>query len=428
MNTPQILTRRTFIKNAAITGAVVSAMPLFNIRAQSKTGGRKFKIGLVGCGGRGTGAVDNILEAAKTMGHTIEVVAVADFFQDKADKVAAKFPGCRAYAGADAYHKVVAEKEIEIILLATPPIFRPLHFAAAVAAGKHCFIEKPVAVDPVGARKVIAIGEVAKQKGLTIVAGTQRRHMADYQHNQNAIAQGAIGKITGGNISWCGGTLWFKERAPGESDASYLVRNWTSFAEMSGDHIVEQHVHQLDVTNWFLGRPPVSAIGFGGRARRKTGNQFDFFSVDFNYGDDCHIHSMCRQVKGCYDNVGEFYIGTEGTTYGGGNKMKSANLDKLNIPEFKTHANGQVQEHVDMLAAIAADKPINGAKDVAESTMTAIMGRIACYTGQQVRWSDLMTNAESQWFNLTLKPASADFEGGTVVAPKDEVCPIPGAA
>lgn len=427
MNTPQILTRRNFIKNAAITGAVVSAMPLFNIRAQSKTAGRKFKIGLVGCGGRGTGAVDNIIEAAQTMGHTIEVVAVADFFQDKADKEAAKFPGCRAHAGTDAYHKVVAEKEIEIILLATPPIFRPLHLEAAVAAGKHCFIEKPVAVDPVGARKVIAIGEVAKQKGLTIVAGTQRRHSSSYLRNQHAIARGDIGKITGGTISWCSGALWFKERAPGESDASYLVRNWTSFAEMSGDHIVEQHVHQLDVTNWFLGRPPLSAIGFGGRARRKTGNQFDFFSVDFNYGDDCHIHSMCRQVKGCYDNVGEFYIGTEGTAYGGG-KLQSAKPAAFPVPEFKIHANGQVQEHVDMLAAIAADKPLNGAKDVAESTMTAIMGRIACYTGQQVRWSDLMTNPESQWFNLTLKPAAADFEGGTVVAPKDEVCPVPGVA
>jgi len=425
MNTSGIITRRNFIKNTALTGAVLSTLPLFNVRAQGA--GRKFKVGVIGSGGRGSGAVDNIVEAAKSLGHEIEVLAVADFFATRTEKVAKKYnvPAARVFAGADAYQKLLAIKEIEIVILATPPAFRPVHFEAAVAAGKHCFIEKPVAVDPVGARKVIAVGEIAKQKGLTVVAGTQRRHTGTYLRNQNAVSQGAIGKITGGAITWCTGTLWFKEREAGESDASYMVRNWTSFTEMSGDHIVEQHVHQLDVTNWFLGRTPLSAVGFGGRARRKTGNQFDFFSVDYNYGDDCRIHSMCRQIKGCYDNVGEFYIGTEGTTYGGG-KMQSAKLASLTIPEFKTHANGQVQEHVDLLAAIAANKPLNGAKDVAESTLTAIMGRIACYTGQQVRWSDLTTNTESPWYNLTLKPAALDFESGEVVAPKDEVCPVPG--
>ena len=424
MTTRLIMPRRNFIKNVAVASAAISALPLFNIRAQGA--GRKFKIGLIGCGGRGTGATGNIVEAAKTLGFEIEVVAVADFFQEKADKLAQKYPGCRAFGGPDAYHKVL-EQPIEIVLMATPPAFRPLHLEASIAAGKHCFIEKPVAVDPVGARKVIAIGEVAKKKGLSIVAGTQRRHMSTYLRNQFAISQGAIGKITGGTISWCQTKLWFKERNPGESDASYLVRNWTSFVEMSGDHIVEQHLHQLDVTNWFIGRPPVSAIGFGGRARRQTGNQFDFFSVDFNYGEDCHIHSMCRQIKSCYDNVGEFYIGTEGTTYGAG-KMQSAKLASLKIPEFATHANGQVQEHVDMLAAIAKGTPLNGAKDVAEATLTGIMGRISAYTGQLVRWSDLTTNTESPWYNLALKPAPAEFEGGTVVAPKDGVCPIPGEA
>ena len=424
MDTPRIITRRNFIKNTAIAGAVVSALPLFNIRAQGA--GRKFKIGLVGCGGRGTGAVGNIIEAAKVLGHEIEVVAVADFFEAKAEALAKKFPGCKAFGGPDAYHKVL-EQPIELILLATPPAFRPLHLEAAIAAGKHCFIEKPVAVDPVGARKVIAVGEEAKKKGLSIVAGTQRRHISGYQHNQAAIAQGAIGKIVGGQISWCGGRLWFKERDPAESDASYLVRNWTSFVEMSGDHIVEQHVHQLDVTNWFLGRTPVSAVGFGGRARRKTGNQFDFFSVDLDYGDDCHIHSMCRQVNGCYTSVSENYVGTEGSTFGGG-KMQSTKLASLKLPEFKTHANGQVQEHIDLLAALVKGEPLNGAKDVAESTMSAIMGRISCYTGQRVRWSDLMTNEKSPWYNLTLKPAAPDFEAGPVVAPKDDLYPIPGEA
>ncbi|MBC8094317.1 MAG: Gfo/Idh/MocA family oxidoreductase [Akkermansiaceae bacterium] len=426
MTNPSNLSRRKFIQHAAMAGAVVSAVPLFNIQAQGAS--RKFKIGLIGCGGRGTSAVGNIITAAKVLGHEIEVHSAADFFPDRAESFAKKFDVTseRAFHGADAYQKLVAQP-LDIVLMATPPNFRPLHLEAALNAGKHVFIEKPVAVDPVGARKVIELGEVAKTKGLSIVAGTQRRHTGSYLRNQNAIAQGAIGKIVGGTISWCGGKLWLKERMPNESDASYMAHNWTSFAEMSGDHIVEQHVHNLDVANWFIGRTPQSAVGFGGRARRQTGNQFDFFSVDLNYGDDCHIHSMCRQVSGCYDSVGEFFIGTEGSAYGGG-KIQSAKLAKLSIPEFKTQGDGMVQEHVDLLESIVSGKPLNEARNVAESTLTAIMGRIACYTGQMVRWSDLTTNTESPWYNLKLTPSAADFEGGNVVAPKDNIAPIPGEA
>ena len=196
---------------------------------------------------------------------------------------------------------------------------------------------------------------------------------------------------------------------------------------MSGDHILEQHVHNLDVANWFIGHPPQYAVGFGGRARRKTGDQFDFFSVDFNYGNDCHIHSMCRQIDGTYGGVNEFFNGTEGTTFGGG-KMSSSKLASLNVPEFKTHENGQVQEHIDLLNSIINEKPLNGARTVAESTLTAIMGRISCYTGQLVRWSDLTTNTESPFYHLSLSPSAADFESGKVVAPKDNIYPIPGEA
>ena len=196
--------------------------------------------------------------------------------------------------------------------MATPPAFRPVHLAAAVEAGKHCFIEKPVAVDPVGARSMIATGEKAKAKGLGIVAGTQRRHQAAYLRNKALIDAGAIGKIKGGVVQWNGTVPWIKRRNPGESDASYITRNWLNFTELSGDHIVEQHVHNLDVAVWFLGRLPVAAIGFGGRARRETGNMFDFFSVDYDFGDDVHIHSQCRQIAGTYQHVGEMFTGTEG--------------------------------------------------------------------------------------------------------------------
>lgn len=418
--------RRKFIKNVVAAGAVVSAFPLFNVRAQNA--GRKFKIGLVGCGGRGNGAVENHLEAAKKLGMDVEVYTVADFFPDRANGTAKKYniPADRVFTGATGYRQLVA-LPIDIVLLATPPAFRPTHLEAALNAGKHMFIEKPVAVDPVGARKVMELGEVARQKGLSVVAGTQRRHQGNYLRNQFAVENGAIGKIVGGTVSWCGGALWFKERANGESDDSYLVRNWTSFSEMSGDHIVEQHIHNLDVANWFIGHPPETALGFGGRARRKTGNQFDFFSLDLNYGENCHIHSMCRQVNGTDGGVDEFFHGTEGTTYGGG-KMQSAKLAQLSVPEFKTHENGQVQEHIDLLNGIVNNQLLNTARTVAESTLTAIMGRIACYTGQLVRWSDLTTNTQSPWYNLSLSPSPADFENGKVVAPKDNVWPIPGEA
>jgi predicted dehydrogenase len=426
MTNSLIMPRRKFIKNVVAAGAVVSALPLFNVRAQNA--GRKFKIGLVGCGGRGNGAVENHLEAAKTLGLEVEVYTVADFFPDRANDTAKKYniPADRVFTGATGYRQLVA-LPIDIVLLATPPAFRPTHLEAALNAGKHLFIEKPVAVDPVGARKVMELGEVAKQKGLSVVAGTQRRHQGNYLRNQFAVANGAIGKIVGGTVTWCGGALWFKERASGESDDSYMVRNWTSFSEMSGDHIVEQHIHNLDVANWFIGHPPESALGFGGRARRKTGNQFDFFSLDLNYGESCHIHSMCRQINGTYGGVDEFFHGTEGTTYGGG-KMQSAKLAQLSVPEFKTHENGQVQEHIDLLNGIVNNQPLNTARTVAESTLTAIMGRIACYTGQLVRWSDLTTNPQSPWYNLALAPSPADFENGKVVAPQDNVWPIPGEA
>jgi myo-inositol 2-dehydrogenase / D-chiro-inositol 1-dehydrogenase len=418
--------RRHFIRNMAVAGAVASTFPLFNAPAQ--TARKKFKVGLVGCGGRGNGAVANLIEAAQITGCEVEIFALADFFQERADKPAEKFkvPKERVFIGATGYRQLM-ELPLDIVLLATPPIFRPAHFESAVNAGKHIFIEKPVAVDPVGARKIIALGEVAKEKGLSVVAGTQRRHTSSYLRNQYAVAHGAIGQIVGGTVSWCMGRLWFKERDPNESDASYMARNWTSFCEMSGDHIVEQHVHQLDVANWFIGRTPQYAVGFGGRARRKTGNQFDFFSVDFNYGNDVHIHSMCRQIKGSYDSVNEFFNGTEGSTYGAG-KMQSAKLGQLTIPEFKTHENGQVQEQVDFLNSLIHGQPLNEAKNVAESTLTAIMGRISAYTGQLVRWSDLTTNTGSPWYNLSLTPSAADFESGTVVAPKDDVCPVPGEA
>ena len=415
------LPRRQFISAITLAGAAVALAP----RAFAIGGGKpaKVKVGVIGCGGRGTGAIHDFTEAAKILGIAVEVTAVADAFASQAVGLGSKVgvPTERCFAGYDAYRKVIASG-CEYVIMATPPAFRPVHLAAAIEAGKHCFVEKPVAVDPVGARSIIATGEKAKAKGLAIVAGTQRRHSAEYQRNKALIDAGAIGAIRGGVVQWNGTVPWTKRRNPGESDADYMARNWVNFTGMSGDHIVEQHVHNLDVAVWFLGRLPVSALGFGGRARRETGDQFDFFSVDLDFGDGVHIHSQCRQITGTTGRVGEFFTGADGTAFGGG-KIAGKHVE---VAPIKLESdNPYVQEHVDLIKGVIAGKPLNEARQVAESTAVAIMGRISAYTGEQVRWDDMMVNEQSPHYSLACQPAAIDFERGPVtLAP--EVPAIPG--
>ncbi len=418
-----LLNRRSFLGSSALVGAGLAMAPVFG---QVTAGGsKKVKVGLIGCGGRGNGAINDFMAACKILGLEAELVATADAFKGAAEKTGNRFglAADRCFGGYDAYQKVIAS-DCEYVLMATPPSFRPVHFDAAVEAGKHCFIEKPVAVDPVGARAVIATGKKAEAKGLGVVCGTQRRHEARYLRNKAMIDAGAIGEIRGGIVQWNGTVPWTKRRNEGESDADYMARNWLNFGEMSGDHIVEQHVHNLDVAIWFLGRLPVSALGFGGRARRQTGNMYDFFSVDYDFGDDVHIHSQCRQLSGAYENVGEMFTGTEGSCYGGG-KVKGK---KVSTPEFKMDSdNGMVQEHVDLIRSVRDGKPLNESKQVADSTAMAIMGRMSAYTGQMIRWADVMENDQSPWYNFTCTPTALDFEKGSVVMP-EEVPPIPGKA
>jgi predicted dehydrogenase len=265
-------------------------------------------------------------------------------------------------------------------------------------------------------------GKKAEAKGLAVVTGTQRRHMEGYLRNKALIDAGAIGQIKGGVVQWNGTVPWIKRRENGESEANYMARNWLNFTELSGDHIVEQHIHNLDVAVWFLGRLPVSAIGFGGRARRQTGNMFDFFSIDYDFGDDVHIHSQCRQLSGTHQGVGEMFTGTEGSCYGGG-KLKGKKVD---IAEIKLDSdNGQVQEHVDMIRSVMAGKPLNDSQRIAEVTLVAIMGRISAYTGAMVRWNDLVKNDKSEFYNLTCAPTALDFEKGEIKMPA-EVPPVPG--
>ena len=418
------MNRREFVKNVAVVSASTLALSNGKLFA---AGSEKIKVGLIGCGGRGQGALTDFQDAAKHIGIAVEITALTDFFKDRALEAAEKFAVSEdlVFSGAGGY-KQVLKTDADVVLLVTPPNFRPVHLEAAIAAGKHVFMEKPAAVDPPGARKVMEIGKIARQKGLAIVAGTQRRHQLEYLKTQYAIEKGAIGPIRGGAVYWCGGALWYKERNPGEDDASYMVRNWVSFTEMSGDHIVEQHVHNMDVANWFIGKTPKTAIGFGGRARRKTGNQFDFFNVDFDYGNDIRVHSMCRQINGTYARVSELFTGSLGGTWGTGPE-KGDFPKKVKIPEMSNVGNPYVQEHVDLINSILDGKPLNEANNVATSTLTGIMGRISAYTGKLVRWKDLTEESSgSPWYNLTLSPTPLDFENGTVKAPEDDVVPIPG--
>ena len=430
--------RRDFMKTSATAMASLSALPLaFSGRAYA-AGSDGVRVGVIGFGGRGSGAVTDCLAADAG----VEIVAIADAFQDRIDRSLAvvkqwceknsvslaqrvKVTPDTMFLGFDGYKKLLAMKAVDLVLIATPVCFHPVHLEAAIGAGKHAFMEKAAGVDPPGMRKIIEAGELAKQKKLAIVAGTQRRHQAKYRQNAHAISQGAIGRMTGARVWWCGGgSARPMRRESGWNDAEYMVRNWYRFSQTSGDHVVEQHVHNLDVVNWFIGRPPVLALGFGGRARRQGGNQYDFFSVDLDYGEDVIVHSMCRQVSGCFTRVSEQFFGTEGSVWGDG-KLQGK---PVAVPDFEEKGGPYVQEHRDLIRSIRAGEPLNEARNVAESTLVAIMSRISAYTGQIVKWSDLTKNTDSQWYNLTLAPTARDFENGTVVAPQENVIPLPGQA
>jgi len=259
-------------------------------------------------------------------------------------------------------------------LISALPSSRLDALAAAIDAGKHVFFEKPVAVDPSGVRTVLDAARRAEERKLCVVTGTQRRHERCYLEAMALVRDGAIGRPVAARCYWNQGGLWHKDPDPALSEMENQVRNWLYFTWLSGDHIVEQHVHNIDVAVWFLGRLPVSALGFGGRARRETGDQFDFFSVDLDFGDGVHIHSQCRQISGTYGKVGEFFTGTEGTAFGGG-KIAGRKVD---VAQVKLDSdNPYVQEHIHLIRGVIDGKPLNEARQVAESTAVAIMGRIS---------------------------------------------------
>src|SRR5262245_11291338 len=355
------------------------------------------KVGVIGCGGRGGEACQNALEADKA----VKIVACGDAFPDKVatlkknlakhgDRVQLAETG---FSGLDAYQKVL-NCDLDYVILATPPGFRPLHLEAAVKAKKHVFCEKPVAVDAPGIRTCLSLVDQISANKTALVAGTQRRHQAGYLETIKQIHDGAIGDIVSARCSWNGQNIWFRPRKEGMSDSAYQIHNWYHFLWICGDHIVEQHIHNLDVINWALKAHPVKAVGFGGRTAgnpsrpagppKEVGNIWDHFAIEYEYPNGVHVSSYCTHLPGVKSDVSETVYGSKANS-----RVNSYMIGKTKVAD-RDPVNPYVQEHIDLIKSIRDGKPLNELQSVTESTMTAILGRTAAYTGKEVKWDEMM--------------------------------------
>ncbi len=411
-------TRRSFLKQTATAAA---AAPLMSLRLHAG-GSDELKIGLIGCGGRGTGAAFQALHTAGP----VRLVAMADAFADRLEGSLAELTGdaaiaarvsvpeARRFVGFDGWQHLLAS-DVDVVLLATPPHFRPAMFEAAIQAGKHVFLEKPVAVDGPGIRRVLAAAELAQQKKLAVVSGLQRHHQAAYVEAMQRIHRGDLGRILFARCAWNMGGLWMHPRKPEWSDMEWQLRNWLYFTWLSGDHIVEQHVHNLDVINWALQGHPLRARGMGGRQVRTDpayGHIFDHHAVQYEYAGGVWLFSECRQIDGCQNDVSEHLYGADGEAHLGGRaQITGRHAWAFDGPEDDPY---QV-EHDDLFASIRSGEVRNEGRYVAESTLTAIMGRMATYSGRPVSWEEALQSEER------LGPQSYEF-GPLAVDP----VPMPG--
>jgi len=417
--------RRDFLKaGTAVAGAALATTLLPS--GVHAAGSDEIRVGIIGCGGRGRGAGDNVLHAAKG----VTIVALADAFEFRtknaqryleklaSDNKRVKELGNkvdvkgRTFVGLDAYKKVI-DSDINYLILATPPGFRPIHLEAAINANKkiNIFTEKPVGVDGPGIRKVLDAYAASQKKKLAIVAGTQRRHQLGYLETMKRVADKAIGDIVAMRCYWNQGRIWFRDKKQltdkeiTPTDLAFQLHNWYHFVWTCGDHIVEQHVHNIDVCNWAMGTHPDKALASGGRAALPRGNPnevghiFDHFTTDFEYANGVHMMSMCRQIDGSDNNFprvnghAEFLVGTKGKcqvdAYSiNGKRVMTRELDRKSTDPY-------VQEHTDLIASIRKGEPLNELKTVAETTLTAIMGRMAAYTGKMVTWKMALESTQS---------------------------------
>ena len=404
--------RRKFVKTSALlTGGLLA--PSFLIPGAYAAPQNHLKLALIGCGGRGTGAVFQAFDT----GHPIKLVAMADAFEDRLEgsykpiiekygKDKVDVPQERRFVGFDAYKKAIAEADV--VILASPPGFRPSHFEEAVRQGKQIFMEKPVATDAAGIRKVLAAAEVAKAKKLNVVVGLQRHYQNNYREVMKRIQDGALGDIVGGQVYWNDGGVWVKQRTPGQTEMEYQMRNWYYFNWLCGDHIVEQHVHNIDVANWAKNGYPVKAEGTGGRAVRtgkEHGEIFDHHVLTFTYADGTVIHSECRHFPGAANRVDETFQGTQGKAYlsaGNHGILTDWKGNVLYDHDRKNQPNPYQQEHDELWAALVkGEYKFADAENAAKSTMTAIMGRYATYSGKVMTWEDSL-NGKVDLFPDTL--------------------------
>jgi myo-inositol 2-dehydrogenase/D-chiro-inositol 1-dehydrogenase len=401
--TEAVFSRRSFLKNtstAVAGGALLGALPVERF-ALGASPGDTVRIALVGAGGRGSGAADQALNAG---GEGVKLVAIADAFEDRArgslknlknkHDQTVQVKDDMVFVGLDGYKQAIAQADL--VILATPPGFRPIHFEEAVRQGKHVFMEKPVAVDGPGVRKVIAAAKEAKAKNLKVGVGLQRRHQPNYLETVARLHDGAIGDIVAMRCYWNGGPVGPKAerakltksmgRAPTEME--YQIRNWYMFNWLCGDHIVEQHIHNLDVINWIKKGYPVRCHGLGGRCFQRgpdSGEIFDHHAVEYEYADGSRMFSQCCQFPGAWSSVSEHCIGTKGTCDVSGHTIRGENAWRRRGPAGESNDGWQL-EHYPLLAAIRGDKEHNEAERGALSSLTAIMGRMATYSGKIVEY------------------------------------------
>jgi predicted dehydrogenase len=404
------VSRRDFIKTSAVVGAALAS-------GQGRVfaaGSDKIRVGLIGCGGRGNHDTTNCLNSTKN----VELVAMGDLFEERLDRTLRHFKQNfpdktkvtedTSFVGWDAYKKVVALDDVDLVILTEPPHFRPQHLRAAIEAGKHVFMEKPVAVDPVGVRSVIASSELADQKKLTIVAGTQMRRISHLVEGIKSIHDGGIGEIVGGQCVRLGDGMmgWGqKERQPGWSDMEWQLRRWLFITWLSGDFIVEMHVHNLDVMNWALDAHPVQCVGMGGRQARTApeyGDVYDHFAVEYEYPNGVRIEYMGSQIDGFSDRNDQRLVGTKGRAYTDFGRVVIEGQSEVEYAWDQI--DPCLKQHADQIAAIREGNSLNEGRRIAESTMTSIMGRMSAYTGRALKW-DWAMNASK----LDLSPPKYEF-------------------
>jgi len=395
--------RREFLRQGSMLAGGLIAAPLITNANYFSGADDVIKIALVGCGGRGTGAASQALLSKQN----VRIVAMADAFRDNLDncyqsltsdemaesiggkailKTRVDVPEERKFTGFDAYLK--AFEFADVVLLATPPGFRPIHFAEAIKQNKHVFMEKPVATDPAGIQSVLATAAIAKQKKLNVVVGLQRHYQNSYR--ELFKRKELIGDITSMQAWWNNDGVWVRPRKAGQTEMEYQMRNWYYFNWLCGDHITEQHVHNLDAVNWFKGSYPVRAQGMGGRQVRKGkehGEIFDHHYVEYTYADGSILNSQCRHIPGTTSKVDELIVGTKGKIQAGAANILDHSGKVLYQFDKKTENNPYQAEHVELFAAIAkGEYKFADAENGAKSTMTSILGRMATYTGQRIEW------------------------------------------